>query len=322
MTKPFFSTIIKASELKEVLQSNYPVEILDSSFKYYFKTNEYKLKHLENRIPGSKFFDFEMLADKSNSFLHMTPTKEVFIDYMKALNIKKDDTLTVIYDRIQAKSAPKLWFMLKMFGKSNVAVLDGGLEKWEAEGYPTEKGIPQEPRKDQEESGYDYIKDGSRVKDIVYVGAMSQLCSHNPPQTLARIIDARSPSRHLGIVSEPEGVKSGRIPGCKNLFYMYCLNPDFTYKSKQELLELFYNYKLDLSEDGNVIHYSGIGTSACSNILALEIAGEYKNFLYEGSWAEWSSKNTHSDSPVSVKSLIENEYAKHIKKKELNNKKI
>lgn len=288
-----FSTVIKAGTLYELINSKSPLVLLDSSYNFYSDFNKQKAKFAEERIPGAKYFDFEKISEKS---AHLMPNTEKMKEYLKNLNVKKDNTLVVIYDRNEAKTAARLWFMLKVFGKSNLAVLDGGIEKWKSLGYQLEN-TSEHSKKEPEnfeinesknnEENFNFFKDNSKLKDYSYVAAMSDLLSKKNPQTLTRIIDARSPLRFLGIGSEPNPkIPSGNIPGSKNLYNNYCLNNDFTYKSKEELLELFVKYNLDLTDDEKIIHTSGIGNSACANILAMEIAGFTNNILYDGGWAD------------------------------------
>ncbi|OMJ76431.1 hypothetical protein SteCoe_24216 [Stentor coeruleus] len=237
--------------------------------------------------------------------------------YMQKINLKSSDIPIVIYDRQGINTAARLWFILKIFGMNNISILDGGLEKWQSEGLPLETTpIPSvlESNIDPLVEGYDFKQNKKYVKEYKYTCAMSDLLSKPSPQTLSRIIDARPPLRFLGFANEPGDRKSGHMPGSKNLYNKYCMNKDFTYKSKDELLELFDKYELDLNENGNIIHISGIGLSACSNIVAFEIAGYTNNVIYDGGWTDWGEKYVIPEPDVSPKDIMQDAYQERLKK--------
>ena len=148
---------------------------------------------------------------------------------------------------------------------------------------------------------------------------MTTICgmlSSTVPQTFTKIIDARSPSRYMGIAEEPRpDLIKGNISGSKNLYFKYFMNQDSTFKSKDQILEIIEKFNIKLDSDDNFVHYSGIGLSACNNILAFEIAGISNNSLYDGSWIEWASLFNPIDDRVSVKDIMENQYDNYTKKK-------
>lgn len=308
-------SVVKAQELWEVIRAKEQIRLFDASYMFFSKENPYFNLFTQARIPGSEYFDFGAISDKGNS--GYVPSNSTMQLYMQKINLKSLDMPIVIYDRLGTKTAARLWFTLRIFGMNNLSVLDGGLEKWQSEGLPLDTTpiapIP-ETILDPLIEGYDFKQSKKYLKEHSYTSAMSDLLSKPSPQTLSRIIDSRPPLRFLGFEDEPGGRKSGHMPGSKNLYYKYCLNQDSTYKSKDELLELFAKYELDLNEDGNIIHLSGIGSSACSNILAFEIAGYKNNVLYDGGWTDWVEKYIIPEPTMSPKDIMQEAYEERMKK--------
>ena len=293
-----------------------PLILLDPYYSHSLQPEKIYNQFLECHIPGAIYFDYTKIFNEQAPYL--IPESTIFIKYLKELQIKNDNTPTFIYSRLKSQSAARLWYLLKLYGKKNVALLDGGLEKWVSEDYPTDKGPPSAQESDPlTESDYNFTSTG-KYKNYPYVSALGDLLSRETPQSLSRIIDARSPLRFLGMSEEPmQGIRSGNIPGSKNLHYTRCFNEDSTYKSRDELLKLFNELNLDLNESGNIIHVSGKGISACSNILAMEIAGYTSNYLYDGSWIEWTQRYNIMEGSISPKSILESAYFKHLEKNKI-----
>lgn len=311
MAELCFSTLISTTALCKLITQHIPFRLLDSTYSSDSFTN-----YLAGHIPGATYFDFSKLSTNNPLHPHIIPSESTFATYMKELELPNDNTPTIIYNKFGSQSAARLWFLLKLYGKQNIAVLDGGFEKWVNETGDIEKGEVLLEKKKNPESEYEFKSKGL-VKDYNYVSLISELLSRSPPQSLSRIVDARSPKRFLGLSQEPGGGKSGNIPGSNSLHFSLCLNKDFTYKSKDELLEVFNGLGFSLDQSANVIHVSGKGISACSNILAFELAGYQKNFLYEGTWAEWAEKFVFPEVSNSPKVIMEKAYFSHLKKKNL-----
>jgi thiosulfate/3-mercaptopyruvate sulfurtransferase len=173
-------------------------------------------------------------------------------------------------------TAPRVWWLFRLMGQPNVAVLDGGLPKWQAEGRAVED-LPPLVR----DRHMTVRRQAQMVKDVTQVSSASKLRDHT-------ILDARAPSRFRGDDPEPrEGLRSGHIPGSRNVHYKTLLNDDDTMKSPEDLRAVFEAAGADLSKP--VITSCGSGITAAIINLALERIGQTNHALYDGSWTEWGA---------------------------------
>ncbi|MTH77656.1 3-mercaptopyruvate sulfurtransferase [Paracoccus aestuariivivens] len=233
--------------------------------------SEYAAAH----IPGAQFFDLDAITDQNSPLPHMAPTPETFANRMGGLGIGDADRV-VVYDNSPVRSAARVWWTFRLMGKTDVAVLDGGLGKWLAEGRAVEAGKPVVQTRELTAT---YQAD--LVRDVTQVAAASKLDSH-------QIIDARGEPRFRGEAAEPRaGLRSGHIPGSKNLPYGRLFNADGTMKSKEALVAEFQAAGVDLTKPA--ITTCGSGVTAAILFLALDRIGHIDHSLYDGSWAEWGS---------------------------------
>lgn len=232
---------------------------------------EYEAAH----IPGARFFDLDAISDKRSLLPHMAPPVEMFISKMRAMGIG-DGHQIVIYDNSPVHSAARVWWTFKLMGKNDVAVLDGGLAKWQAEGRETEDMPPI-----MRDRHITTQRKAALVRDVTQVAAASKLASH-------QIIDARAPERFRGEAAEPRpGLRAGHIPGARNLPFGRLYNDDGTMKPIAALRAAFEDAGVDLSKPA--ITTCGSGVTAATLFLALERIGHRDHSLYDGSWAEWGS---------------------------------
>lgn len=232
---------------------------------------EYQAEH----IPGARFFDIDEISDTRSALPHMAPPVEKFISRMRAMGVG-DGHQVVIYDSAGMFSAPRVWWTFRLMGKLDVAVLDGGLPKWKAEGRPLEDMPPM-----VRDRHITVQRQAHWVKDVSQVAAASKLRDW-------QILDARSGPRFRGEVEEPRaGLRSGHIPGSLNLPYANLLNPDGTMKAPDALRAAMQAAGVDLSRP--VITTCGSGVTAAILSLALEILGHRNHSLYDGSWTEWGA---------------------------------
>lgn len=230
---------------------------------------EYNAAH----IAGARFFDIEEISDSRSTLPHMAPPPEKFISKMRAMGVG-DGHQVVIYDGIGLFSAPRVWWTFRLMGKTDVAVLDGGLPKWVAEGRPTED-MPTIVR----DRHMTVSRQNHLVKDVTQVAHAAKL-GH------AEIIDARPSARFRGEAPEPRaGLRLGHIPGAKNLPYSMLLNEGGTMKDPSALRAAFAEAGVDLTKPA--ITSCGSGVTAAILSLALERIGHRDHSLYDGSWAEW-----------------------------------
>ena len=175
---------------------------------------EYAAAH----IPGARFFDIDEISDDQSDLPHMAPPVEKFVS-ADAGDGHRRRPPGVVYDSAGLFSAARVWWLFRLFGKEDVAVLDGGLPKWRAEGRPLEDGRPI-----LRDRHFTARRNAGLVRDVTQVAATAKLGD-------AQIVDARSPARFRGDEPEPRpGLRAGHIPGAKNVHYATLLNPDGTMK--------------------------------------------------------------------------------------------
>ncbi len=232
-------------------------------------------EYLAAHIPGARFFDLDAISDQQSALPHMAPSSEVFVSRVCALGIG-DGQQVVIYDNSPLHSAARVWWTFRLMGLDKVAMLDGGLQKWQAEGRPVETAPPV-----IRDRHLNVQRRADLVRDVTQVAAASKLGDHE-------IVDARPLPRFRGEVPEPRpGLRAGHIPGSKSLPFGQLYAADGTLKPAADLRAAFEAAGVDLSRP--VITTCGSGVTAASLFLALERIGHKDHSLYDGSWAEWGS---------------------------------
>jgi thiosulfate/3-mercaptopyruvate sulfurtransferase len=249
------------------------LRILDASWYLPSSGRDAKKEYDAGHIPSARFFDIDEISDSRSDLPHMAPPVEKFISRLRKMGVG-DGHQVVIYDGTGIFSAPRAWWLFRLMGKTDVAVLDGGFPKWKAEGREVEDLPPMVRDRHMTVQRQNYL-----VKDVTQVASASKLGDQE-------IIDARSPGRFAGTEPEPRpGVRPGHIPGSKNLHYAQLLNADGTMKDKAGLRTAFEAAGIDLSKPA--ITTCGTGVSGAILNLALERIGKTDHALYDGSWAEW-----------------------------------
>ena len=249
------------------------VRILDATYFLPDDTRNAKAEYDASHIPGAQYFDIDDVADSRSALPHMLPPVEKFISRVRAMGIG-DGHRVIVYDTHGIFSAPRVWWMFRLFGTQDVAVLDGGMKKWLAEGRAVEDMPPM-----VRDRHFTARRNAAMVKDVTQVAASAKLGD-------AQIIDARSPERFRGEAPEarPE-LRAGRIPGSMNVYYSSLVNDDGTMKGLKELQTIFDAAGVDLSKP--TITTCGSGVTAAILSLAMARLGHQLNAVYDGSWSEW-----------------------------------
>ena len=249
------------------------LRVLDGSWYMPAQGRDAKAEYSACHIPGARFFDIDEISDHRSNLPHMAPPPEKFISRMRAMGVG-DGHQVVVYDSSGLFSAARVWWTFRLMGKLDVAVLDGGLPKWRAEGREIEDMAP--IVKDRHIT---VSRQNQMVRDVTQVAHAAKLAE-------AEIVDARSAVRFRGEAPEPRaGLRSGHIPGARNLPFAHALNGDGTMKPVPELKEAFAAAGVELTKP--VITTCGSGVTAAILSLALERLGHRNHALYDGSWAEW-----------------------------------
>lgn len=251
------------------------IRVIDASWHMPDTKRDARAEYEAAHIPGARFFDIDKISDTQSKLPHMAPPPEKFVSAVRAMGIG-DGHRVIVYDTAGLFSAARVWWLFRLFGKQDVAVLDGGFRKWKAEGHPVEDMPPL-----LRDRHFTARRDASLVRDVTQVAATSKLGN-------AQIVDARSPARFRGEEPEPrEGLRPGHIPGSKNVHYASLLNEDGTLKSAEETRAIFEAAGVDVSSP--VVTTCGSGVTAAILSLALERMGNRNHALYDGSWAEWGA---------------------------------
>ena len=276
--KTLVSTDWLAAHLKDP-----DLRIFDASWYLPDMGRDAKAEYAAGHIPGARFFDIDEISDHRSEMPHMAPPVEKFMSRMRAMGVG-DGHQVVVYDGSGLFSAARVWWLFRLMGQTNIAVLDGGLPKWTADGNP----VTTEPPVIRDRHMTVKVE-SHRSRDVTEVARAAKLGDHT-------IIDARAPARFRGDAPEPrEGLRAGHIPNSQNVFYKDLLNDDGTMKAPAALRTVFTDAGVDLQKPA--ITTCGSGVTAAILSLALERIGKTDHSLYDGSWSEWGM---YADLPIAT----------------------
>ena len=268
-----FSTVVSTEQLAQ--QVNDPAWIVIDCRFTLTNTEAGRAAYARGHLPGARYahLDQDLAGPKNGSNgRHPLPDAQAFAQKLGAWGIDAD-TQVVVYDDSFGAIAVRLWWMLRWMGHDAVALLDGGLPKWQREQRPLTTDLPQvTPKVFTAQVRHDMVVDTDAVLTATSTHA-------------ALIVDARAEMRFIGEI-EPLDPVAGHVPGAKNLPFDDNLAMDGTLLPAAELRER-YTELLDGKSPEQVIHMCGSGVTTCHNLLAMEIAGLKGGKLYAGSWSEW-----------------------------------
>jgi thiosulfate/3-mercaptopyruvate sulfurtransferase len=272
-----YTTLISAAELQTLMATGSPL-LLDCSFDLT-SPDAGREQFAACHLPGALHADLARhlsshdTTDRASGGRHPLPSRETFARTLNRFGLR-DSQQVVVYDRQGANHCGRLWWMLKWCGHEAVAVLDGGLQAWQAAGGALADGDASPPA-----PGSFALREP--LARLVDTATIARTLGH-PSLTL---VDARAAARFRGEV-EPLDPVAGHIPGALNRPFVDNMGPDGRFKPASELRAEFVRL-LGARDPAGVTHQCGSGVSAIPNLLAMEIAGLGRSALYAGSWSEW-----------------------------------
>ncbi len=248
--------------------------VIDATWHFPGSKRDARQEYLDERIPGALYFDIADIADTDSPLPHMLPSPEKFSSRMRKMGIG-DGMRIIVYDTYGMFSAARVWWMFRVMGVADAAVLNGGLPKWKSEGLPLEDGPPRH----RSERHFTARRNVELVRERADI-------EKNLKTSTEQLIDARAADRFSGSAPEPrEGMRSGHIPGSLNVHYQALLNEDGTVKSEPQLRAIFETAGVNLSQP--LVTTCGSGVTAGILALTLAILGHKRTAVYDGSWSEW-----------------------------------
>ncbi len=252
------------------------VVIIDGSWYLPAQNRDARAEYDAAHIPGAIFFDHDEVVDPDSDLPHTLPSPLIFEEHASAMGIGRHDTI-VVYDGPGMFTAPRVWWMFRVFGADKVFVLNGGFDRWKAADRP----VTDAPTKTAASAFIPLYDDGQVVKLHGMMGIVSS--------GKGQIVDARVEARFTAEVEEPrDGVQSGHMPGAVSLPFTELVE-DGSLKDVDSLRQTIESHGLDLTKP--IVTTCGSGVTAAVINLALASLGRDDSRLYDGSWSEWGSRS-------------------------------
>lgn len=249
--------------------------LLDASLHLPAANRDAEAEYTAGHISGARFLGLSSLMDTQSSVPAALPRSDQMQDRLRTLGVDEGSRV-VLYDDSALRTSARAWFMLRRAGLKNIAILDGGLGKWRAEGRAISKDVPEPAATDLKVEQDDrLVRDKAAIHANIGTGA-------------EQMVDARDEGRFTGAVEDTvHGLAGGHIPGARNLPFTKVLHGDGTYRDPMQLRALFEDAGIDL--DQPVVASCGSGVTASVLLFAMHIAGKDDAALYDGSWSEWGA---------------------------------
>lgn len=250
------------------------LRVVDASFFATDPSRDPAADYEAAHIPGAVFMDLAEIADTASPLPSMLPSPEKFASRMQSLGLG-DGSRIVLYDNSPHHTAARAWWMLRTFGAHDVAILDGGFAKWQAEGRPVASG-----KETLRHRHFTVWADDKGVRTLDQMKA-------NVDSGTEQVMDARSAPRFDGTEPDPRpATMPGHIPGSKNIPYTRLFNDDGTWKRGEALAAVFAEADIDLAKP--VVATCGSGITAAVLVFGAHLLGA-NAALYDGSWSEWGA---------------------------------
>lgn len=249
--------------------------VLDASAHLPDAQRDAAAEYAKAHIPGARYLALSSFINPASEVPAALPDAAQFAQRMASLGVTNASRV-VIYDDSAVKTSARAWFILRMHGLEQVAILDGGMGKWRSEDRPLESG--------------DVAIAAGNVTAMAGPGTVRSKADMlaNVASRAEQVVDARGAGRFTGDEKDfRPGVFDGHIPGSRNLPFGKLLNPDGTFKDEAGLRAAFAEAGVDLNQP--VATTCGGGVTAAVLLFALFIAGKHDVALYDGSWAEWGT---------------------------------
>ena len=252
------------------------VRVLDGTFHLPGVPRDAEAEFAAVHIPGAQRFNIDAVCDPASPYPHMLPSPEQFAAVVGAMGIG-NDTHVVVYDVYGARTSPRVWWTFRVFGHDKVSVVDGGLPKWRSEERPVTDAPSSHPAR-----RFDARFRPELVRNLDQIQG-------NIASRAEQLLDARPTGRFKGVDPEPrKGLKSGHIPGSRNMTPDPLYGPDKTLLPADKLREAFARAGVDLGKP--LATTCGSGVAACSLALGLYLIGRNDVSVYDGSWSEWGAQ--------------------------------
>ena len=253
--------------------------VLDGSAHLPAAGRDARAEFEAGHLPGARFLDVASFEDAASPVPNALPTGARVDERMASLGYNPGDRI-VICDDSALKSSARAWFALRRVGVTPLAILDGGLGKWTAEGRELTRGLPPAVTSGKQDLGVTDPRVRTKADMLANIATGAE-----------QVVDARDAGRFTGeTIDTVHNLPGGHIPGARNLFFRDLYRPDGTFKPASELRAAFARAGIDLARP--IVTTCGSGVTASVLLFALHLVGVDDAALYDGSWSEWGADPT------------------------------